>query len=189
MGAVALPATAADHDHGRSHGESVFISGVQYESPGRVDRSNHSLNKEWVDITNGSRRAVNLDGWTLSGENGNTYTFHHVWLDRRSTVRLHTGVGRDTKQDLYQDRRSYVWDDNGDTATLRDDYGRFVDNASWGRHHHHHGGDYRHGDYRHGDYRHGGDYRHDGDRHHDGDHRHGGDDRRHADDHSGGRRH
>ncbi|MGW8367020.1 lamin tail domain-containing protein, partial [Streptomyces wedmorensis] len=56
-----------------------------------------------------------------------------------STVRIHTGEGRDTRTDLYQDRRNYVWDNRSDTATLRDDHGRTVDTESWGgRHHHHH---------------------------------------------------
>ncbi|MGW1987909.1 hypothetical protein ACWCPJ_36590 [Streptomyces collinus] len=65
VGAVALPASAADHHPGRMHA-AVYISGVRYDSPGRDDRSNWSLNKEWVDITNSTRRgAVNLDGWTL----------------------------------------------------------------------------------------------------------------------------
>ncbi|MFF1263554.1 lamin tail domain-containing protein, partial [Streptomyces sp. NPDC058321] len=35
----------------------------------------------------------------------------------------------------YQDRRAYVWDNRSDTATLRNDHDRFVDDASWGRHH------------------------------------------------------
>ncbi|MFI6564239.1 lamin tail domain-containing protein [Streptomyces sp. NPDC050534] len=172
VGAVALPATAADHDHdhGRRHAE-VVISDVQHVSPDRETRSNRSLNREWVEITNNSRRTVNLDGWTLADREGHTYTFHHYRLDGRSTVRVHTGMGRDTRTDLYQDRRMYVWDRFADTATLRNDHGRFVDDASWGRHHRdedrgEHRGDHRDGDR--GEHR--GDHR-DGDRdgHRDGD--------------------
>ncbi|WP_308431567.1 lamin tail domain-containing protein [Streptomyces lucensis] len=217
VGAVALPAVAADHGHGRSYREHVIISGVQYGSPreGRYDRS---LNKEWVDVTNESRRAVNLDGWTLSDEDGHTYTFRHVRLASRSTVRVHTGYGHDTRSDIYQDRRARVWDYDGDTATLRDDRGRFVDDASWGRDHGDHhgrgdrwGGDHRRDDRRHGERDHrggdrwGGGHR-DGDHrggdrwggdHRDGDHRggdrwgggHRGDDRRHGErDHRGDHR-
>ncbi|MER5855691.1 lamin tail domain-containing protein [Streptomyces sp. NPDC059688] len=130
VGAVALPASAADHHPGRPHHNEVYISGVQYDSPGR-DRN---LNREWVDISNNSRRAVNLDGWTLADEDGHTYTFDHYRLAGRSTVRVHTGFGRDNRTDVFQDRRKSVWD-RSDTATLRNDRGRFVDDASWGRHH------------------------------------------------------
>ncbi|MET8221739.1 lamin tail domain-containing protein [Streptomyces hirsutus] len=128
---LTVPASAAEH---RPHRPDVQITDVQYDSPGRDDRSNRSLNKEWVEITNNSRRAVNLDGWTLRDEDGHRYRFDNVRLAGRATVRVHTGIGRDTRTDLYQDRRAYVWDNRSDTATLRDDRGRFVDEESWGRH-------------------------------------------------------
>ncbi|AMW08160.1 hypothetical protein A4E84_00555 [Streptomyces qaidamensis] len=136
---VTLPASAADH--ARLERSKVQISAVQYDSPGRDDRSNRSLNREWVEITNTGRRAVNLDGWTLKDEDGHTFTFHHYRLDGRSTVRVHTGEGRDSRSDLFQDRRHCVWDNRSDTATLRNDHSRFIDDASWG--HHRHGSHHR----------------------------------------------
>ncbi|WP_405777757.1 lamin tail domain-containing protein [Streptomyces sp. NBC_01538] len=126
-----LPASAADH--ARPQRPKVEISAVQYDSPGRDDRSNRSLNKEWVDLTNTGRHTVNLDGWTLKDASGHTFTFDHYRLAGRATVRIHTGEGRDTRTDLYQDRRNYVWNNDHDTATLRNDRGRFIDDESWGR--------------------------------------------------------
>uniref|UniRef100_UPI003F498CCA lamin tail domain-containing protein n=1 Tax=Streptomyces sp. CA-141956 TaxID=3240051 RepID=UPI003F498CCA len=115
------------------------ISKVQADSPGRDNRSNRSLNAEWIEITNTTRHPVSLDGWTLKDEDGHRYRFNHVRLDGRSTIRIHTGEGRDTRTDLYQDRRDYIWDNHSDTATLRDDRGRVIDTESWGgRHHHNH---------------------------------------------------
>ncbi|WP_317445115.1 lamin tail domain-containing protein [Streptomyces collinus] len=142
VGAVALPASAADHGHdGWHHHTRVAIGGVQHPASSRYDRN---LNQEWVDVTNASRRSVNLDGWTLSDEDGHTYTFHHYRLEGRATVRVHTGFGRDSRTDLFQDRRRSVWDTRRDTATLRNDEGRFVDSVSWGRDHrgHRDGGDW-----------------------------------------------
>ncbi|WP_250403433.1 lamin tail domain-containing protein [Streptomyces cellostaticus] len=133
VGAVALPASATDHHHGRQHyNSSVHISSVRYSTAARNDRSNRALNREWVDVTNNSRRAVNLSGWTLADRDGHTYTFHHYRLAGRATVRVHTGHGRDSRSDVFQDRNRSVWD-RSDTATLRNDRGRFVDDASWGR--------------------------------------------------------
>ncbi|MEH0589799.1 lamin tail domain-containing protein [Streptomyces sp. B21-106] len=137
---AALPASAADHRPAR---ERVEISAVQADSPGRDDRSNRSLNREWVELTNTTRHAINLDGWTLEDESGKTYTFDDYRLAGRATVRVHTGVGRDTRTDLYQDRRAYVWNNDYDTATLRNARGRLVDDESWGHRRHHHGGDFR----------------------------------------------
>ncbi|WP_240797382.1 lamin tail domain-containing protein [Streptomyces sp. F001] len=149
LGATALPASGAGYP--RPDRAQAEISAVQYDSPGYDDGSNRSLNREWVEITNNSRRDVDLDGWTLKSEDGDTYTFDRYRLEGRSTVRIHTGFGRDTDSDLYQDSRDYVWGNRSDTATLRNDRGRFIDDHAWGhdrdRHHHdrdrhHHGGNH-----------------------------------------------
>ncbi|MGX1886552.1 lamin tail domain-containing protein [Streptomyces sp. NPDC055287] len=138
VSAVTLPAVAQDRDGDRQQRSRVEISAVQADSPGFDNGSNRSLNREWIEITNNHRRAVNLDGWTLRDRDGNRYRFDHVRLAGRATVRVHTGVGRDTRTDLYQDRDHYVWDNRSDTATLRNDHRRVVDTESWGRGGHHH---------------------------------------------------
>ncbi|MFF7334027.1 lamin tail domain-containing protein [Streptomyces sp. NPDC090306] len=127
-GAAALPASAADN---RPHRPAVEITKVQYDSPGRDDHSNRSLNGEWVQITNNTGKSVNLDDWTLSDSHKRTYTFHHYRLGGHSSVKIHTGKGNNTYRDLYQGKRDYVWDDR-DSATLRDDHRRVVDSESWG---------------------------------------------------------
>lgn len=143
VGSVALPASAADHGN-RLH-PAVEITNVHPDSAGRANHSNFVLNQQWVELTNTTRHAVNLNGWTLSDRDGHTYTFHHYRLDGRATVRVHTGFGRDSRRDLFQDRRAQVWD-RRDTATLRNEHGRVVDVKSWGGERHldgHHHGDSR----------------------------------------------
>ncbi|MGW2119231.1 lamin tail domain-containing protein [Streptomyces zhihengii] len=139
VSAVALPASAHDGDRDRHRTPRVEISAVQADSPGRDNRSNRSLNGEWVEITNNTRHTVDLQGWTLRDDDGNRYRFDDVRLRGRATVRVHTGEGRDTRTDVYQDRRDHIWGNRADTAVLRDDRGRTVDTESWGgRHHHRH---------------------------------------------------
>ncbi|MEU1126284.1 lamin tail domain-containing protein [Streptomyces sp. NPDC005899] len=138
LAAAALPATAdgrGDHRHHDRPAQrpAVVLGEIQHDGPGRDNGSNRSLNAEWVTVTNTGRHAVNLRGWTLSDESRRTYTFD-LRLAGRSSVRVHTGAGRDTRHDVYQDRRHYVWDAR-DTATLRDSRGHRVDSESWGRHH------------------------------------------------------
>ncbi|MFD4742455.1 lamin tail domain-containing protein [Streptomyces virginiae] len=133
VSAAALPASAADGDRHHQQRPRVEIGRVQADSPGREDRSNRSLNAEWVEITNTTRDGINLRGWTLRDRDGNRYRFDNVRIAPRATIRIHTGNGRDTRTDLFQDRRDYVWDNNSDTATLRDDRGRTVDTETWGR--------------------------------------------------------
>ncbi|MGX1761452.1 lamin tail domain-containing protein [Streptomyces lydicus] len=141
-----LPAAAAGHGHAPAphHRSAVVLGAIQYDSPGRDDHSNRSLNAEYVTVKNNGRMAVNLRGWTLSDRAGHTYRFGNVRLGGRSQVRVHTGVGRDNRWDLFQDRRDYVWDNHRGTAVLSNDHRRVVDSESWGRlghgGHHGHGG-------------------------------------------------
>ncbi|MEV8533165.1 lamin tail domain-containing protein [Streptomyces sp. NPDC051211] len=137
IGAAALPAVAHDDDRRDHRGRhsSIVIGDVQNDSRGR-GRDNRALNREWVEVKNTGRRSVNLRGFTLSDRDGNRYRFDHLRLDGHSSVRVHTGHGRDTHRDVYQDRRHQIWDER-DTATLRDDRGRVIDTESWGRRGHH----------------------------------------------------
>ncbi|MDX3850787.1 lamin tail domain-containing protein [Streptomyces sp. AK02-01A] len=131
-----LPATAAGPSSApRPHRSPVVLGQIQYDSPGREDGSNRSLNGEWVTVSNTGWDAVNLRGWTLSDDSRRVYRFKNLRLAGKQSVRVRTGIGRDTSRDVYQDGRRYVWD-NRDTATLRDDRGRVVDSKRWGHRHH-----------------------------------------------------
>ena len=68
----------------------------------------------------------------LTDRSGNLYRFDDLRLAGRATVRVHTGRGDDTRRDVYQDSRDYIWSNYADKATLRDDHGRIVDTHSWG---------------------------------------------------------
>ncbi|WP_377266954.1 lamin tail domain-containing protein [Peterkaempfera sp. SMS 1(5)a] len=135
-GLAAGPAQAATTVHHHRavahHWAGARIGAVQYNSPGRDTGSNRSLNGEWVDIVNDSRHAVNLAGWTLTDANHHLYRFGRVWLDAHQSLRVHTGRGTDTRRDVYQDRRWYEWNNNGDVATLRNRHGHVVYQVTWG---------------------------------------------------------
>ncbi|MDX3072927.1 lamin tail domain-containing protein [Streptomyces sp. NPDC088354] len=139
VAAAAMPASA-DNGHGRGHGHgpaprsAVSIGDVRHDEGGRGVRSNRALNTEWVEVVNRGRDAVNLRGWTLSDSDGNRYRFTFLRLPGHSKVRVHTGQGRDSRFDVFQDRRKGVWDKR-DSATLRNDHGRVVDTESWGGRH------------------------------------------------------
>ncbi|AQT76139.1 MULTISPECIES: lamin tail domain-containing protein [unclassified Streptomyces] len=132
---AAVPAAAHDDDrHGhRGRHSAIVIGDVQHDGHGR---DNRALNREWIEVRNTGRHPVNLHGFTLTDRDGNRYRFDRLRLDGRSSVRVHTGSGRDTRSDVYQDRRRPIWDER-DTATLRDDRGNIVDTETWGRRGHH----------------------------------------------------
>ena len=54
---------------------AVSFTKIQYNSPGSDNRSNTSLNEEWVRLTNNTRSAVQLKGWTVTDAANHRYTF------------------------------------------------------------------------------------------------------------------
>ncbi|WP_431774128.1 lamin tail domain-containing protein [Streptomyces cucumeris] len=110
---------------------SVHLSKIYYDSPGSDNRSNSSLNAEYVQIKNSTSRAVSLTGWVLADASNHRYTFPGYTLGAGKTVTVRTGTGSDTSATKYQDRRAYVWNNTSDKATLRKSSGSTVDTCSY----------------------------------------------------------
>lgn len=69
---------------------------------------------------------ANLEGWTLSNVEGNTFTFPALTLFTGAQVRVHSTVGSNTPGDLYWGRTEPAWN-GGELITLRDAAGNVVD--------------------------------------------------------------
>lgn len=110
---------------------SVHLYKIYYDSPGTDNRSNSSLNAEYVQIRNTTGAAVNLRGWTLTDASRHTYTFGGYTLGAGKTVTVRTGRGTNTAANVYQNRAAYVWNNDRDTATLRKSNGTSVDTCSY----------------------------------------------------------
>jgi competence protein ComEC len=78
------------------------------------------LANEWVSVWNTGDAPVDLTGCTLS-DAGSThvYTFPSFTLAAGSTVTVHTGSGQNTGTDLFWGLGSSVWNNDGDTVTLK----------------------------------------------------------------------
>jgi hypothetical protein len=114
-----------------------------------IDHINHNphgkdtpdkLNEEFVVLENEGTEKVSLAGWTITdetktGERRHVYKFPEtVTLAPREKAYVHTGQGEDSfekgnppKWTLHWGRRSFVWNNEGDTATLFDSEGNEVD--------------------------------------------------------------
>ncbi|HVX44902.1 MAG TPA: lamin tail domain-containing protein [Mycobacteriales bacterium] len=122
---VLIAATPANAAYAMKFGK------IQYDSPGSDNRSNSSLNAEWVRLWNTTGRSVNLTGWRLNDKAGHTYTFSRFTLGPNRSVRIHTGRGANTASDRYWGSGNYIWNNDGDTAALRDAAGHVIDRCSW----------------------------------------------------------
>ncbi|WP_424016222.1 lamin tail domain-containing protein (plasmid) [Halorientalis pallida] len=86
-----------------------------------------NLNDEYVVFENTGGEPLELSGWTVSDAADHTYTFPSGFtLDPGAEVTVHTGSGQDTATDLYWDSGSPIWNNGGDTVTVRDDAGNIV---------------------------------------------------------------
>jgi hypothetical protein len=120
---LALPADAATVPQ-------MQFTYIAYDSPGKDTRTNASLDAEYVRITNNGA-ANNLKNWTLKDATGHTFTFPDHPIAKGAKVWVHTGKGTNTKSDLYWGSGNYIWNNPGDTATLRSASGRLYDTCKW----------------------------------------------------------
>lgn len=101
-------------------------------SPGSDNRSNSSLNAEWIRVKNFGTARRTLTGWVIRDASGKAFKFPTFVLPAGGTVTLHTGRGTNTRTDLYWRQDNYVWNNSGDKAVLRNSAGTLVDSCSWG---------------------------------------------------------
>ncbi len=109
----------------------VRISKIYYNSPGADDRSNTSLNAEYVVLRNTTTRSQTVTGWTLRDAAGHVYTFPTTSIAAGATVTVHTGKGTNRTGHRYWQRGSYVWNNDRDTAYLRTRAGTLQSTCSY----------------------------------------------------------
>lgn len=132
---------------------AIRIKRINFDPTGADSATNRHLNKEWIIIKNTSHKVRRLDGWKLHDRRrDHTYVFGDrsqgddvftdIRLEPRGYIRLHTGQGQDsatatthgdipTHYDFYWDLDNYVWNNDGDRATLKNPAGLVVDRCAY----------------------------------------------------------
>jgi hypothetical protein len=108
---------------------AIRIKRIYFDPPGSDTGSN--INQEYVVIKNTGNRRKNLTGWRLRDPAGHVYTFPEFRLRPDRVVRIHTGDGNNDGNDLYWGSGWYIWNNDGDTARLRNRSGNLVDSCSY----------------------------------------------------------
>jgi Lamin Tail Domain len=107
----------------------VFIGHIHFK--GGVKRTQSD---EYVEISCGASTAVDIAGWVINaGNRGQNFTFPAgTTLAPGQTIRVYTDeIHPDTGGFSYGSRRA-IWNDRGDTATLRDTVGAVVSQVTYG---------------------------------------------------------
>jgi Lamin Tail Domain len=101
----------------------VRITKIAFNPPGNdLPITNRKLNREYVTLKNVSRRPRPLTGWVLKDKNvdGHRFKFPRFRLRPDHYVRIHTGRGRNDRNDLYWNADNYIWNNyEPEKATLR----------------------------------------------------------------------
>jgi hypothetical protein len=120
-----IPATATPRVGG------VRLLKIQFDPPGADNGSNTSLDAEYVVIVNRGGHLVTLTGWTLRDRSAHVFRFPTFRLGAGAKVTIHSGTGMDNAHNLYWASDGYIWNNDGDTATLRRPSGVLVDRCTY----------------------------------------------------------
>ncbi|HEY0530949.1 MAG TPA: lamin tail domain-containing protein [Actinoplanes sp.] len=131
MSAAALAGLAVAATPAEAATPSVNFSRIYVNSPGSDTRSNKSLNAEWVLLRNNTTKSIQLKGWTVRDKSAHVYTFGSFSLGSKKTVYVHTGKGTNTSANRYWGSGNYIWNNTGDTATLKNASKSTIDTCSW----------------------------------------------------------
>jgi len=122
-GVIQRPMSPTATDGGTTSDGQAQLAIAEIDADASGD-DNDNLNDENVVFENTGDTALDLSGWTVSDEAGATYTVPEgTTLAPGAQVTLHTGSGDDTTTDLYWGSGRAVWNNGGDTVTVRDDTG------------------------------------------------------------------
>ncbi|WBB55490.1 lamin tail domain-containing protein [Verrucosispora sp. WMMD573] len=121
---AAVPAQAAT--------PAIELTKIYYDSPGTDNRSNSSLNAEYVKLTNRRASTINLKNWTLRDKANHVYKFSgDVRIAKGKSIVIRTGKGKNTAGTRYWGSGNYIWNNTGDTAYLRNASGKQIDKCAW----------------------------------------------------------
>jgi micrococcal nuclease len=112
-------------------GVAVEVVEVRADAPGD---DNENLAEEYVVVQNVGESTVDLSGWTVADAAGHAYAVPEgTTLEPGATLTIRTGRGTDEPDAgvVYWGRDGAVWNNGGDTVTVRDATGATVTERSY----------------------------------------------------------
>jgi hypothetical protein len=126
---------------------AIEIKRISFDPAGADTGANLHLNREYIYLVNTGPRAKQLRGWKVIDKGrDHVYRFGALLLEPGDTIRLRSGRGDDgapacevgepcpehAHYDFHWGLDNYVWNNDGDRATVKDSEGNVVDRCSYG---------------------------------------------------------
>ncbi|HET9518705.1 MAG TPA: lamin tail domain-containing protein [Actinoplanes sp.] len=116
---------------------AVQLTKIVYNPAGTDTGSNTHLNKEYARLTNKTSKTISLKNWTLRDAAGHVYKFspdYALASGKHMYVLVGKGTnGKPSSTFRYWGSKSYIWNNSGDTAILRDSTSKTIDTCRWGK--------------------------------------------------------
>ena len=100
---------------------NVQITRIEYDPPGPDEDG------EYVTLSNLGGTTAAMTNWTLRDEANHIFTFPAFTLAAGANVKVWTGSGANNSGNLYWGSGAAIWNNTGDTATLRNSNAQVVD--------------------------------------------------------------
>jgi micrococcal nuclease len=102
---------------------------VVADAPGN---DNENRNGEFVVLTNGDDEPHDIGNWTVTDDAGREYTFPAgATIPADESVRLYSGSGTDNETAYFWGSNGAIWNNDGDTVTVRNESGAVVVQQSY----------------------------------------------------------
>ncbi len=111
--------------------QAIDIVRVEHDPPGPDEED---LNGEWVEVRNDGELAADAGGWILRDQSStNRFVFPDAFTlpPDGAIVRIRTGCGTDTAEEVFWCASEPVWNNAGDTAVLQDDAGTVISRLNY----------------------------------------------------------
>jgi hypothetical protein len=95
------------------------------------DPEGSDLEGEYILLRNTTDAPQDLTAWMIEDGDGHEFRFESFVLEQGASVKVWTGAGEDTGTDVYWGYGRGLWDNDGDTATLKDYRGQVVDTFNY----------------------------------------------------------
>ncbi len=101
----------------------IILLKFNYNAEGNDDEN---LNDEYIILQNIGDAPLNMTAWTIKDEGSNIYRFQEYVLHTDQVVKLHTGSGSNTENEIFWSKKGAVWNNKGDAIYLRDEEEKLV---------------------------------------------------------------